>query len=69
MALLKKKGVDEADLELILIDTDPEKEEEMKERSRRTSVPQIFIGHKHVGGYDDLSKLDREGRLDELLSE
>ena len=40
---------------------------EMMERSGRRTVPQIFIGDVHVGGYDDLASLDQDGRLDELL--
>jgi glutaredoxin 3 len=40
---------------------------EMRERSGRRTVPQIFIGDEHVGGYDDLAALDADGRLDALL--
>jgi glutaredoxin 3 len=40
---------------------------EMEDRSQRNTVPQIFIGEFHVGGFDDLSALDREGKLDPLL--
>ncbi len=40
---------------------------EMESRSGRTTVPQIFIGEHHVGGYDDLSALDARGELDSLL--
>jgi glutaredoxin 3 len=40
----------------------------MEERSRRTSVPQIFIGDLHIGGFDDMSALDKAGRLDPILS-
>ena len=43
-------------------------EQEMRERSGRTSVPQVFIDGRHVGGYDDIAALDRVGELDRLLS-
>lgn len=43
------------------------REQEMRERSGRTSVPQIFINGMHVGGYDDIAALDRGGELDPLL--
>lgn len=46
----------------------PSKREEMMERSNgRSTYPQIFIGGKHVGGYDDLAFLERQGKLDDLL--
>jgi glutaredoxin 3 len=41
---------------------------EMQQRSGRTSVPQIFVGDRHLGGYDDTSALDRRGELDPLLA-
>jgi glutaredoxin 3 len=63
--LLKNKGV--ADLEKIAVDRDPELLQTMMARAGRRSVPQIFIGELHVGGYDDLAALDRAGRLDALL--
>jgi glutaredoxin 3 len=56
-------------VEEIDIETDPALREEMKARSGRTSVPQIFIGSTHVGGCDDLHSLDRDGGLDRLLKE
>lgn len=40
---------------------------EMEQRSRRSTVPQVFVGDRHLGGYDDMAALDRAGRLDELL--
>ncbi len=47
----------------------PEKRAEMVERAQgRRTVPQIFVGQNHVGGYDDLSALDRDGALDRLLA-
>ncbi len=47
----------------------PQRRAEMVERSGRTTVPQIFIGDTHVGGFDDLSALDARGGLDPLLQE
>lgn len=51
----------------VRIDTDPAEREKMMARTRRTSVPQIFIGDTHVGGYDDLMALHRAGGLEPLL--
>ena len=45
------------------IDLEPERRDEMITRTGRRTVPQIFIGDTHVGGFDDLSALDREGKL------
>jgi glutaredoxin 3 len=64
--LLHKKGV--ANLEKILIDRDPAQREAMMTRTGRRTVPQIYIGETHVGGYDDLVALDRAGKLDPLLA-
>ena len=64
--LLQKKGV--ANLEKILIDRDPVQREIMMSRTGRRTVPQIYIGETHVGGYDDLVALDRAGQLDPLLA-
>jgi glutaredoxin 3 len=64
--LLHKKGV--ASLEKILIDRDPAQREIMMTRTGRRTVPQIYIGETHVGGYDDLVALDRAGQLDPLLA-
>jgi glutaredoxin 3 len=64
--LLQKKGV--ANLEKILIDRDPAQRELMMTRTGRRTVPQIYIGEIHVGGYDDLVALDRAGQLDPLLA-
>ncbi len=63
---LQKKGV--ANLEKILIDRDPAQRELMMTRTGRRTVPQIYIGETHVGGYDDLVALDRAGQLDSLLA-
>jgi len=64
--LLKQRGV--AQIEKIRIDLDPVRRDEMIEKTGRRTVPQIFIGERHVGGFDDLSALDREGGLVPLLS-
>lgn len=63
--LLKSKGVD---FEEIRVDGDRQKRAVMTELSGRHTVPQIFIGETHVGGYDELSSLDRAGQLDPLLA-
>ncbi|MEJ2060062.1 MAG: glutaredoxin 3 [Gammaproteobacteria bacterium] len=62
--LLSSKRVEFED---IRIDQHPERRAEMEDRSGRFTVPQIFIGEVHVGGYDDMAALEREGRLDPLL--
>jgi glutaredoxin 3 len=64
--LLKAKGVGQ--IEKIRVDLDPPRRQEMMERTGRRTVPQIYVGEKHVGGYDDLAALDRAGGLDPLLS-
>ncbi len=66
-ALLDRKGVDYVGIDLGR--AGPEKMQEMRERSGRTSVPQIFINDRHIGGYDELAAIDRAGELDALLSE
>jgi glutaredoxin 3 len=58
-----------AQLEKILIDVDPAQRETMMARTGRRTVPQIYIGDHHVGGYDDLAALDRAGKLDALLAD
>jgi glutaredoxin 3 len=52
----------------IMVDQDPEKRAEMMQKSGRRTVPQIFVGDRHVGGFDDLYMLDRSGGLDPLLA-
>lgn len=64
--LLKQRGVEK--IEKIYIDRDPAQRELMMSRTGRRTVPQIYIGDTHVGGYDDLSALDRAGKLKALLS-
>jgi glutaredoxin 3 len=63
--LLVSKGV--AEITKIRVDLDPAKRAEMMERTGRRTVPQIYVGETHVGGYDDLAALDQAGKLDELL--
>jgi glutaredoxin 3 len=65
-ALLKARGV--TVIEKIRVDLDPARRDEMVEKTGRRTVPQIYIGGTHVGGFDDLSALDREGRLASLLA-
>lgn len=62
--LLKKKAVDYQDIN---VSTDANLRAEMEQRSGRYTVPQIFIGDTHVGGYDDLNALEVAGDLDKLL--
>lgn len=63
--LLKSKGVK---IKKIRVDEDRGKLKEMIKRTGRNTVPQIYIGKKHVGGFDDLSELDMMDELDELLA-
>jgi glutaredoxin 3 len=63
--LLKARGVEH--IEKILIDREPGRRQEMMTRTGRRTVPQVFIGEQHVGGFDDLSALDRQGGLVPLL--
>ncbi|MFZ1852948.1 MAG: glutaredoxin 3 [Nitrosomonas sp.] len=64
--LLHAKGVQE--IEKIRIDLNPALRQEMMVKTGRRTVPQIYIGDRHVGGYDDLSVLDRNGELSTLLT-
>jgi len=64
--LLKAKGVEQ--IEKIRVDLEPGLRQVMMQRTGRRTVPQIYIGEVHVGGYDDLVALDRAGRLDPLLA-
>lgn len=63
-SLLREKGVGFREIDVSASSAD---REDMVRRSGRSTVPQIFIGAQHVGGYDDLSALDRSGQLDALL--
>ena len=64
--LLRSKGVTE--IEKIRVDLDPARRTEMMERTGRRTVPQIYIGDTHIGGYDDLAQLDRNDELAKLLT-
>jgi len=65
-ALLKARGV--SSIEKVRVDLEPSRRDEMTTRTGRRTVPQIFIGDTHVGGFDDLSALDRAGKLTQLLA-
>lgn len=62
--LLESKGVE---YEEINVDEDPAIREEMEKLSQRSTIPQIFIGDTHVGGFDDLAELNSEGKLNSML--
>ena len=62
--LLSRKGVS---YDEVLVDVECGRRGEMQQRTGRRTVPQIFVGEHHVGGYDDLAALDRAGQLDPLL--
>ncbi|MBP6563567.1 MAG: glutaredoxin 3 [Neisseriaceae bacterium] len=64
--LLKQKGV--TNVIEVRVDLDPAVRDEMIELTGRRTVPQIFIGDTHVGGFDDLSALNTQGKLDALLA-
>jgi glutaredoxin 3 len=64
--LLKSKGVET--IEKIRVDLQPELRDAMIAKTGRRTVPQIYIGETHVGGFDDLSALDRAGGLEKLLA-
>jgi glutaredoxin 3 len=64
--LLRQRGVTQ--IEKVRIDLDPKQRDAMIARTGRRTVPQIFIGDRHVGGFDDLAALDREGGLVPLLA-
>lgn len=63
--LLRSKGV--AAIEKIRVDLEPERRVEMMEKTGRRTVPQIYIGQTHVGGFEELAALDHAGRLDGML--
>ena len=64
--LLRAKGASE--IEKVRVDLDPDRRDEMMRRTGRRTVPQIYIGDRHVGGFDDLAALDHAGGLDTLLA-
>ena len=63
--LLRSKGVEFDEIDVTM---DAAKRREMMEKSGRRTVPQIFFGERHIGGYDDLAALEQSGELDNLLS-
>ena len=63
--LLRSKGI--AAIDKVRVDLEPERRAEMIEKTGRRTVPQIYIGKTHVGGYEELAALEHAGRLDELL--
>ena len=63
--LLRSKGI--AAIDKIRVDLEPERRVEMMAKTGRRTVPQIYIGETHVGGFEELAALDRAGRLDGLL--
>ena len=63
--LLKGKGISE--ITKIMVDSVPDGFKDMIELTGRRTVPQIYIGDRHIGGFDDLAALDRQGGLDPLL--
>jgi glutaredoxin 3 len=63
--LLRAKGV--AEIAKVRVDLEPARRQEMMQKTGRRTVPQIYIGALHVGGYDDLVALDRAGKLEPLL--
>lgn len=67
-ALLRSKGLTDAELEIVRVDRSPERRAEMAARAGRHTVPQIWIGERHIGGCDDLHALDAAGGLDPLLA-
>jgi glutaredoxin 3 len=64
-ALLERKGIAVREIDA----EDAEQRAEMIQRSGRRSVPQIFIGPRHIGGYEELYTLERSGELDTMLKE
>jgi glutaredoxin 3 len=63
--LLTRKGV--TDIDKVRVDLDPERRMEMMQKTGRRTVPQIYIGDRHVGGFDELAALDHAGKLGPLL--
>ena len=63
--LLRARGV--GDIAKVRVDLEPARRQEMMQKTGRRTVPQIYIGETHVGGYDDLVALDRAGQLEPLL--
>jgi glutaredoxin 3 len=63
--LLEAKGI--KNVNKIRVDLDPAQRQVMMEKTGRRTVPQIYVGDTHVGGFDDLYALEQQGRLDPLL--
>ena len=64
--LLARKGV--TDIERVRVDLEPSRRGEMMQKTGRRTVPQIYIGDEHVGGFDELAALEHAGKLDPLLA-
>lgn len=64
--LLDRKGAPYEEMDVMM---DEKKRAEMRERSRRSTVPQIFINGQHIGGSDELAALEQAGKLDPLLAQ
>jgi glutaredoxin 3 len=64
--LLRSKGV--ANIEKVRVDLDHARREEMMQKTGRRTVPQIYIGETHIGGFDELSALEKAGGLDAMLA-
>jgi glutaredoxin 3 len=64
--LLRSKGV--AEIEKVRVDLDPARREEMMQKTGRRTVPQIYIGETHIGGFEDLLALEKAGGLDAMLA-
>jgi glutaredoxin 3 len=62
--LFERKGVSYAEID---VDSQPNLRQELIQKTRRRTVPQIFIGDRHIGGFDDLHALDTQQQLDPLL--
>jgi len=65
--LLARKGIAPDGIEKIRVDEHPELRDEMTRLTGRRTVPQIFIGERHIGGFDELAELEVDGELDDLL--
>ncbi|HEY7672393.1 MAG TPA: glutaredoxin 3 [Gammaproteobacteria bacterium] len=63
--LLDRKGIAYTEIDVML---EPERREEMIERTGRQTVPQIFFGERHIGGFDELNALDKSGGLEKMLA-
>ena len=63
---MTRKGV--ADIEKVRVDLEPARRMEMMQKTGRRTVPQIYIGERHIGGFEELVALDRAGQLDPLVA-